>query len=163
MDIRQAIQTSLAQSDAIVQAYLQDLSPADLMARPCSGVNHIAWQLGHLVASEAYFLNKIQPGSAPELPAGFAEAHNKATAASNEPGKFSSREQYQQLAKTVRAATLKLVSKLADGDFDKPVPAGLPPFLKTVGETLLFFGTHWVMHAGQWAVTRRSVGKPPLF
>jgi len=22
---------------------------------------------------------------------------------------------------------------------------------------------HWLMHAGQWAVVRRKLGKPPLF
>jgi hypothetical protein len=24
-------------------------------------------------------------------------------------------------------------------------------------------GSHWMMHAGQWAVLRRKLGRPPLF
>ena len=28
---------------------------------------------------------------------------------------------------------------------------------------LALAGTHWLMHAGQWAVVRRQLGRPPLF
>ena len=37
MDIKQAIASSLAQSDMIVDAYLADLTPQELLARPTPG------------------------------------------------------------------------------------------------------------------------------
>jgi DinB superfamily len=163
MDIKQAIVASLNQSDFIVDAYLADLTPQELLARPCGGANHIAWQLGHLIASEHYLADKAVPGRLDSLPAGFAERHKKETAGNNNPGDFLSKEEYQRVRKQVRGQILRIVDSLSPADFDRPVSGGLPPFVKTTGETLLFLGPHWIMHAGQWAVTRRSLGRAPLF
>src|SRR5262249_11819987 len=98
MDIKQAIQTSLAQADGIVNGYLADLKPAELLARPCDGANHIAWQLGHLIAAEQYLVEQVVPGKLPPLPAGFAEKHKKDKAASDDPQGFLSKEEYLELA-----------------------------------------------------------------
>jgi hypothetical protein len=32
-----------------------------------------------------------------------------------------------------------------------------------VAGIFLMQGTHWTMHAGQWAVIRRKLGRAPLF
>jgi hypothetical protein len=162
MDIKQAIQTSLAQADGIVNGYLADLKPSELLARPCAGANHIAWQLGHLIASEHYLVEQAAPGKMPPLPAGFAEKHRKDTAGSDDPRAFLSKEEYLDLAKKVRSGVLQIVADASAADFDKPLTK-VPPFCKTAGELFLFLGPHWIMHAGQWAVIRRTLGKPPLF
>ncbi len=163
MDIKQAVTSSLAPSDFLVDAFLADMTPAELLARPCNGANHIAWQVGHLIASERYLVDKVAPNKMPPLPAGFAEKHNKQTAGIDDPKSFLAKEEYLRLKKEVRAATLKVVSELSPEDFDRPITGGIPPFLKTAGEVLLFLGSHWIMHAGQWSVTRRSLGRAPLF
>ena len=164
MDGKQAILAQLSQADAIVNGYLQDLSPQELLARACDGNNHIAWQLGHLIASEHYLVDKVAPaGAMRPLPAGFAEQHNKNTSASDENASFATKEKYVALARQVRNDTLSVIEKLSAGDLDKPITSGVPPFCKTAGDVLVFVGTHWVMHAGQWAVTRRKLGRKPLF
>jgi len=33
----------------------------------------------------------------------------------------------------------------------------------TIGAMFSMHGTHYVMHAGQWAVVRRQLGRKPLF
>ncbi|HEY7089811.1 MAG TPA: DinB family protein [Tepidisphaeraceae bacterium] len=162
MQCKQLIRTGLTQSDTIVQGYLQDLTDGELLARPCKDANHIAWQLGHLIKAEHYFGERVSPGSMRPLPVGFGDQYNKQTCASDDGGKFLNKAQYLELMKQVRADTLKLVDKLSDSDLDKPVDK-VPPFIKTAGEALLFNGSHWLMHAGQWAVTRRTLGRPPLF
>ena len=162
MDIKQAIQTSLAQADGIVNGYLADLRPAELLARPCAGANHIAWQLGHLIASERYLVEQAAPGKMPPLPDGFAEKHKKDTAGIDDPKAFLSKEEYLELARKTRAAALQIVADMSPADFDKPV-SKVPPFVKTAGELFLFLGPHWIMHAGQWAIIRRTLGRPPLF
>jgi uncharacterized damage-inducible protein DinB len=162
MDVKQTIRMNLTHSDVIAQTYLKDLSDADLLSRPCDKANHIAWQLGHLIASEAYFCERVKSGSSAPLPAGFAERHKTPAAASDDPRDFLSRDEYLKLMQQARAATLNLLEGMSAADLDRPVEK-LPPFLKTAGEALLFIGTHWTMHAGQWAVTRRALGKPPLF
>src|SRR5947209_19865942 len=77
MNAKDAIRTVMNSSEHVVSAYLSDLSDADLLVRPAPGANHIAWQLGHLIASEQWLLTKVPGAQLPELPAGFAEAHGK--------------------------------------------------------------------------------------
>jgi hypothetical protein len=163
MDGKQAILTSLAQADALVNGYLKDLTPAEMLSRACNGNNHIAWQLGHLIASEHYLVDKVAPGALRPLPPGFAERHKKPTAASDEATSFDTKEKYLELLKQVRGDTINVIEKMSPTDLDKPITSGVPPFCKTAGDVLVFLGTHWTMHAGQWAVTRRKLGRAPLF
>jgi hypothetical protein len=162
MDIKQAVLFNLSSSETLVNGYLADLGPGDLLVRPVPGANHIAWQLGHLIAAERSLVERGLPGVMEPLPEGFAERHKKNTAASDNPAGFLSKEEYLGLAKKVRANTLRVVERLAPGDFDKPATGG-PPFVQTVGDALLFISGHWIMHAGQWSVIRRKLGKLPLF
>ncbi|HEX5103104.1 MAG TPA: DinB family protein [Pirellulaceae bacterium] len=162
MDARQAILANLASADFTVDGYLADIQPAEMLARAVPGSNHLAWQIGHLIQSERYLAERCQPGSICPLPAGFEARHKKETAGSDNPADFLSKEEYQRIRGQVRADVSKLIESLKPEDLDKPVDK-VPPFLKTVGQTLLFLGPHWLMHAGQWAVIRRKLGRPPLF
>ena len=47
MDIRQAIRANLTSADFIVNGYLADLTPGEMLTRPVPGANHTAWQVGH--------------------------------------------------------------------------------------------------------------------
>jgi hypothetical protein len=162
MDTKQAIRTSLAQADTIVQGYLSDMTDSELLARPCPGGNHIAWQLGHLIASERWLIEQAVPGKMPKLPEGFAEKHKKDQAALDDAKAFLKKEEYLALARQTREGVLQILADMPAADLDKPV-TNVPPFIKTTGELLLFLGPHWIMHAGQWAVIRRVLGRPPLF
>jgi hypothetical protein len=162
MDTKQAIISSWTQSDFFWQAYLADLTDKELLARPCPAGNHIAWQLGHLIQTEQHLVDKAAPGKVEPLPADFKARHKKDTASSDDAGKFLTKDEYIRLAKQVRADAMNALEGLPTADLAKPV-TGVPPFCKTVGDTFMFLGAHWLMHAGQWAVIRRSLGKPPLF
>lgn len=163
MNARQAIRSSLEQTNMIVQGYLGDLSDTDLLTRPVPGANHIAWQLGHLIKSERDMVEGSCPGSMPDLPAGFAEKYSADTSKLDSPGAFHAKSVYLGLAEQQRAATLQALDKLTDADLDKPGPEAFRHFLKTVGDVFVMQGTHWLMHAGQWAVVRRKLGRKPLF
>jgi hypothetical protein len=132
-----------------------------MLYRPLPGINHISWQLGHLISSEHSLVDKTAPGKMSPLPAGFAERHKKDQAASDERAGLLSKEEYQKLAKQVRAEAIQIIESATPADYDRPI-SGVPPFLKTNGEVYLFLGAHWLMHAGQWAVIRRKLGRPPL-
>jgi hypothetical protein len=161
MDIKQAIAATMTHSDFLVNGYLSDITPQELLARPCPASNHIAWQLGHLIASEHHLVERAAPGKMDPLPAGFAERHKKTTAASNDASAFLTKEEYLSLAKRVRANTLRALEQLSPADLDKPATQ-VPPFCKTAADVFLFIGGHWLMHAGQWSVIRRTLGRPPL-
>ncbi len=163
MNAKDAIRTALTSTQNILTWYLADLADADLLVRPAPGANHIAWQLGHLISSEVQ-LGKMVPGAAyPDLPPGFAEQHNKTTAAAEPPAGFRTKEEYLGLFKKVREATLANLAKISDADLDKPTPGDMAKFAPTLGALLLLSSNHTLMHAGQFSVVRRKLGKPVLF
>ena len=163
MDTRGALKNGMASSQKIVDAYLGDLTDADLMVRPVPGINHLAWQLGHTIAAEHSMIEMVKPGSMPPLPAGFAEKHKKEAAKSDDPKAFCTKAEYLDAMKKQRAGTLAVLADMSDADFDNPAPEPMCAFLKTTGDVFTMQASHWLMHAGQWAVLRRKLGKPPLF
>jgi hypothetical protein len=160
MNTKDAIRATMDLSLVVLNRYLEDLSDADLMQRPGPGCNHLAWQLGHLISSEVGLLNGVCPGKAAELPAGFASMHSKETTHSDDPKAFCSKQEYLSAFQTVRAATLQALDELPDAQFDSPSPDWIRPRFATVGQVFTLIGTHPMMHAGQFAVVRRQLGKP---
>ncbi len=159
MQTKDAIAHTLNSSDMIVNAYISDLNDAELLVRPVEGMNHIAWQLGHLIGAERHFVELIQPGSSPALPEGFSENHGRESNTSDDPTKFLPRARYQDLWKAQREATKAVLVSLSDADFDRADP-GFPPFAPTVGALLNMCGVHPLMHAGQFVAVRRKLDKP---
>ena len=162
MKAQDAIRTALTSTKNVLNMYLADLSDADLLVRPVPHANHIAWQLGHMIASEVRmgggnFTNAVYP----ELPAGFADRHNKETA-SRDTG-FGTKAEYLDLFNKVRQATIDSVAKLSDADLDKPTTGPVAQMAPTLGAMLLLNADHAMMHAGQFTVVRRKLGKPVLF
>lgn len=160
MNARQAIKISIEMGRFVGLGYLADLSDEDLFQRPCAGCNHINWQVGHLISAENHHINKAVTGSLPPLPAGFAEQYAKETAAIDDPAKFRKKAELLEIFAQQRALTLATLDKLTDDDLDKP--SGMD-FFPTVASLFELQGSHWLMHAGQWAVVRRQLGHKPLF
>jgi len=163
MNTREAFQPGINMGQFLVEAYLNGLSDADLLVRAVPGTNHIAWQLGHAIESEHDMIEAIVPGSMPELPAGFRERHTKDKAKSDNPQDFFKKDEYLKAFNEQRAGTLKALARMSDADFDKPSPEPMQSYAKNLGEVFSMQGTHWVMHAAQWALIRRKLGHPPLF
>jgi DinB superfamily len=160
MSPKDALRLSIGMSDYIVNAYINDLDDADLLIRPVPGMNHIAWQLGHLIAAERRFSEMVKPDSCPPLPAGFEEAHSKETIAVDDPSKFHSRAEYQNLWKKQRGATLAVLEAVPESQLDKTDPEKYPEWAPTCAALLAMSGTHALMHCGQWVAVRRQLGKP---
>jgi hypothetical protein len=163
MNAREAIRSSIEMSGFISTMYLDGLSDAELLIRPVPGMNHIAWQLGHLIISENQMVEKTVPGSMPALPAGFAEKHTKETAPSDDPKAFCTKDQYVELMQTQRAATLAALAKLSDADLDRDAPEEFREYAKRVADVFNTQSAHWLMHAGQWVAVRRKLGRPAMF
>ena len=163
MNAREAIRLNIDSANMICQSYLADMTDAELLVRPVPGANHTAWQLGHLLVSEYEMVELACPGSMPPLPAGFAEKYTPDTSKLDSPGAFHPKSAYMNIYEQQRAGTLKALDKLSDADFDKPGPEKFKDFVKNLGDLFSMQGTHWLMHAGQWAVTRRKLGRKPIF
>ena len=158
---KDVIANTIDMCHGVLMAYLGDLDDADLMVRPVPGANHLAWHLGHLIASEHQMLTDAGY-KMPALPGGFEEAYSQETATSDDPAKFHKKDQYLQWVDEQRAATLALLDAATDADLDKPTPESMHEYAPTVGVAFNMIGIHTMMHAAQFIAVRRKLGKPVL-
>jgi len=160
MNAKDALKINIDMGQFISLGYIEDLSDQELLHRPAKGANHINWQLGHLIQAENEMMNIAIPGCMPKLPAGFAEKYTKDTATSDDASKFLKKDELLKVYHEQRAGTLKALEGVSESDLDKATGVEYAP---TIGAMLSMQGTHWVMHAGQWAVIRRQLGRKPMF
>jgi hypothetical protein len=163
MNAKDAIRTALTSTQNLLSWYVSDLSDADLLVRPVPNANHIAWQLGHLVFAEIHLLGQLPGAAYPELPTGWSQQHGKETAAMDPPKGFATKSEYLTQFNKVREATLTTLAKMADADLEKPTQGNMAQFAPSLGALLLLQSNHTLMHAGQFTVVRRKLGKPVLF
>ncbi len=163
MNAQQAIRASIDMANFIATQYLEDLSDSDLLVRPVPGTNHIAWQLGHVIASAQKMFDVAYPGTLPPLPAGFKEQHSSETSGVDDPAAFCKKAEYVKLMAQQREAVLKKLESVSEAELDKPAPEEFKSYLNTIGDLFSIQGSHLLMHAGQWAVVRRKLGRKPLF
>ena len=160
MNAKDVIRQTMTMGSTVLDKYVSDLTDADLMRRPHAGCNHLAWQLGHLIASESQLVNMVAPGQGGELPAGFAEAHAKDQKDNDNPAAFRTKQEYLDLYQQVRTASLKALDALPEERLDEPGPEKMRSVFPTVASFFLLIGTHPLMHAGQFVPVRRELGKP---
>ncbi len=162
MTPQEVLQRSVESGHAFTRAQLNDLSDAELLVRPVPGANHIAWQLGHMIAGTHRMLTALGH-KAPALPEGFEAAYTRETARSDDPAKFLTKAEYLALAEQMRVASLAAIAATPDSALETPGPERTRHFLPTVAAVLAALGGHWLMHASQFVVVRRKLGKPLLF
>ena len=164
MTAKDAIRQSIDMSDMIMGRYMDDLDDAALKCRAVPGMNHLAWQLGHLITTEYKGVEAIRQGSSPALPEGFYEGHNRDAAAKDEDPAFRTKAEYMGLWKGQREATRALLESLSDEELAAPAPEHLQRMCPSVGHALnLMAGLHPMMHLGQFVAVRRSCQKPVSF
>lgn len=162
MNAKDAIRSSANLSSMVLKTYISDLEDGDLMRRPTEGCNHLAWQLGHLISSEVQLLEAVAPGRGIELPDGFVEAHSKDKCDSDDPDGFLGKATYDELFDKVRAASLAALDAYPESDLDNPAPENFRQICPTMGDVFTLIATHPLMHAGQFVIVRRQLGKPIL-
>ena len=162
MGPKDVIKQTLDMSDFILNKYVNDLSDADIRLRPVEGMHPIALQLGHLIVAEQMFNNMVNPGSAPELPDGFKEAHDLKNKELSDAG-FVSKNKYIELFAAQRAATKAFLEAIPDSELDDTRDGKLHSFFPTVGAVLVMAGVHSLNHSGQFVAVRRALKKPIAF
>ena len=161
MTPKDVIRNSIDMCHDVLTTYIGDLSDADLMVRAVPKANHIAWQLGHLIASEHQMLTAAGY-KMPDLPRGFAESYTNETAGSDAPSKFHKKEQYLGWLADQREATLAALASTPEADLDKATPESMHSYAPTVGVAFNVVGIHQMMHGAQFIAVRRKLGKPVL-
>ena len=159
MDANEAIKLNLECAEMICGAYLDDLTDQEAMMRPHPGCNHINWQIGHLIASDNMMCNGCIPGSLPPLPDGFAEKYSKETAGIDSAGEFVPKSELMELCRVQRQAIADLLMGLSDEQLAGDSPESFKSYAPTIASVFSMLGSHWLMHAGQWVIVRRKLGR----
>lgn len=162
MTAKEVIKHVVEFCDMLTRMYVDDLTDEELLIRSVPGTNHIAWQLGHAIASQGEMLTLLGH-TPPTLPQGFAESYTPETATSDDPAKFHKKSEYLGLMDTMKTATLAAIDATPEADLDQPGPEAMREYAPTMVACLTILGTHWLMHAGQFVPIRRKLGRPPLF
>jgi hypothetical protein len=153
----------LSRNLEMLKSTLADFSDADMLVRPVPSANHAAWQLGHLINSESGMLNGVRPGSAPTLPAGFAEKFKRATAGVDDAAFFPKKAELLETLSKVRAVMIDLAKSVTPSEMNQPTPEKMHQFAPTVAHVFTMAPMHTMMHIGQFQVIRRKLQKPILF
>ncbi len=159
MQAKDAIKATLQSTQHLLEWYVADLSDADLRHRPAPKANTPAWQLAHLVESEAMLAKELPGAKFPPLPDKMKMPKDGSDPSGGYPGKIELLEAF----KATRAATLAAVDRLSDADLDKPMTGDMAKWAPTLGHLLLLISNHVLMHVGQFTVVRRALNKPVLF
>jgi len=160
--VKDLIRNQIQFGDMLIQSYVGDLRDADLLVRSVPGANHIAWQMGHLVSSAQHILKGLGHDSEP-LPAGFAEAHEKGNAGSDDPARFATKDEYLRLHGLMLQAASAALDRTPESVLHEPGPESMREYAPTKAAAFMLLGNHLTMHAGQFVPVRRKLGKPPLF
>src|SRR5688572_3301548 len=163
MQAKQVIREALAQAQATVALILDGLSDAEMLTRAVPGMNHPAWQLGHLIASEKWMVEQVKPNSMPPLPPEFEERYDPKNSQSQETTGWLDKATLLDLAALQRAGTLKVLEELPEAELERPGPEMLRGIAPTNSAMLLLIAAHWSNHSGQWTAVRRLLGKPIAF
>ena len=145
---------------------LADLSDADMFVRPCPNANHAAWQLGHMISSEASVQKNIAPSTAVALPVGFIDVYKMDANKLDDASKFAPFNTKAQLLEwfgKIRGGTIVWVEAMSPEQLDEPTPDKYKAWAATFGELAAGQIVHAMMHIGQFSVIRRRLGKPVLF
>jgi hypothetical protein len=159
MNSKAAIKICIDTADMVCGAYLGDLTDSEMMQRPHPACNHINWQVGHLIVAEHQMMSKAQGYSMPPLPAGMAEMYSKETQGSDDSSQFMTKSALMATMQEQRAGTLKILDQISEADLDTATGIDYAP---TIASLLSMQGSHWMMHAGQWVIVRRNLGKAVL-
>ncbi len=158
------IQHTIDVSDMLMNKYLTDLTPEAFLARPIAGMNHVAWQIGHLLLNERKMIEAIKPGASPALPEGFDTKHAMDQHGVDDPSNFLSKDEYLALWKAQRAATRSVLDGMTDAELDAPCPnEKTRQMCPTVGTMFNLTGLHALMHTGQFVAIRRKEAMPIVF
>ncbi len=158
------VKASLEMSNNLCMGLIDDLKDAPLTFPTEKGGNHALWILGHLTYSEAnltyvYMQGKTNPlASWKDKLAGGSQPVADASA-------YPSMDEMLAKSAEIRENTLKIVNSLSDEDLDQPAigcPDEMKDYFGTYGQCLMTVGMHPMMHYGQLADARRTLGRPPI-
>ena len=146
------------------ESLIADIDERQWFEMPAPGVGHVAWQLGHLAASQIALVHVRCLGKSadacidPALRGAFGKGSTPVADASRYPSIADIRKLFDETQHQV----IETIRNMSDADLDAPAGTDPHPLFDTKGGALATAAMHETFHAGQIAMSRRIWGKKPL-
>jgi uncharacterized damage-inducible protein DinB len=137
-------------------------SPEDWTHQVAPDTNHALWFVGHMAASDNFFIGMIAPGRKRDLEdwSGHFGMGSKPT---SDPDAYPPVAEVLDVMRERRTVLLELLAKMSDDELEKPTPADVAAFCPDYASIFEMAIWHEGLHAGQVTVIRRALGHKPVF
>lgn len=154
--------SSFDRSVAFMRDSVADLSDEEMVAQPPGVPNHAAWTIGHIIHSCQAIAGELGVAAwlAADWESRFGYGSSPTAVAAQYPSKAALAALLDDSSCRLRNALLAL----DDAALAQPLPdAAMRAMLPTKGHAILqIVVAHTAYHAGQLAVWRRAIGRPPV-
>ncbi len=152
-------------SRLFTQQFLNDLTDAEWYWSPPQFTTHIAWQVAHIAVAEySLCLRRVRGRTSADeslVSDAFIDAFKLGSKPVAEPDKNPPLDEIRRVFEAVHQQSIDELSGRSEAELDGPLAEPHPRFKTKLG-AVEFSPLHEMVHAGQIAMLRRLMGKPPL-
>lgn len=143
---------------------LEDIEETRWFESPAPGIQHIAWQVGHVAASQAVLIHNrcLNIPVAQVVPESITKQFGRGSKPVGDPAAYPPLAEIRGLFDGVQADCLARIRQMTESDIDLPAYGDPHPMFAKRGEAVAMAVMHEAFHAGQIALTRRLFGKAAL-
>jgi DinB superfamily len=152
-------------SRLFTQQFLKDLTDGEWFWSPPQFTTHIAWQVAHIAVAEyGLCLRRVRGRTTADeslISDAFIEAFKLGSKPVAEPEKYPPLAEIRRVFDAVHEQAVNELIGRSEAELGEPLAEPHPRF-KTKFDAIDFCPQHEMVHAGQIAMLRRLMGKPPL-
>lgn len=163
MKSKDLLKSQLDHSMEMTVALINDLQDQPFAFPTAKGGNHALWITGHIAHTIAWLVHGFLVKGENPLEH-WTELFGTSTQPTSDPDQYPPFEEVLAQCKAYHKICLERLDELSEDDLDAKVECP-EEFESFIGTKRLCFQTaanHWLMHYGQLADIRRSLGRKPL-
>jgi hypothetical protein len=152
-------------SRLFTEQFLKDLTDAEWYWSPPQFTTHVAWQVGHLAVTQYNLcLRRVRGRTTDDeslISNPYIDAFKLGSKPVAKPEKNLPLDEIRHVFEAVHKQSIHELGGRNEADLDEPLEQPHPRFKTKLG-AVEFCAQHELVHAGQIAMLRRLMGKPPL-
>lgn len=143
---------------------LADIEEARWFDAPAPGAGHVAWQVGHLAASQVVLIHVrcFERTYTDHLSALFRDQFGRGSTPVANPAAYPPISDIRTAFDRIHRESIEMISGMNREELDSPTAGEPHPMFSTKAGAIGMAAMHETFHAGQIALIRRLAGKPPL-
>ena len=144
---------------------LEDIDQNEWFRQPVAGINHVAWQIGHLAMAQYGLVLFRQRGRKLEdtelMSSAFRKKFSRGTTPNQDPDFYPMIEEIHDVFERVYRQSMEELATYPLEQLNDPVEDPYAAYPTKLG-CLIFCAHHEMLHAGQVGMLRRLLGNDPI-